>query len=190
MNCYVLVGGASRRMGEPKEQAIYGGETFLERVVAQAAPLFESVIAVDRQIPSAARSIQTIVDGGDGAGAAYGIRAALRHGGDDAWILAVDYPALTTEVLSYLVRRFRNSESDVLFPIWDGEPQFLCAGYRLSALTTIERCIERGEVRLHRIVTSLKVTEVAEFELRSLFPGEPLRNFNSPADLVEVPPHG
>ena len=36
MNCYILIGGRSRRMGRPKE------ELFLDRVARAAAEVFET----------------------------------------------------------------------------------------------------------------------------------------------------
>ena len=53
MNCYLLIGGESRRMGRSKV------ELFLERTIAVARPAFDEVIAVQRE-GEAAAAVETI----------------------------------------------------------------------------------------------------------------------------------
>ncbi|PYQ50790.1 MAG: hypothetical protein DMF59_09885 [Acidobacteria bacterium] len=48
MNCYLLVGGRSSRMGRSKIDIPFAGSTFLDRVAAAAKPAFDRVIAVQR----------------------------------------------------------------------------------------------------------------------------------------------
>ena len=48
MNAYILVGGRSRRVGQPKANVPFGDTTLLGRVVAAASEAFETVIAVQR----------------------------------------------------------------------------------------------------------------------------------------------
>ena len=144
-------------------------ELFLERVVAAAAPVFDDVIAVQRHGGDAA-PIPTIFEGAhEQEGAIFGVARALSEVPEQAFILAVDYPFVTAEVLRHL-----RDEGRV--PMWDGRPQPLCAVWPASALPRIELRIARGALDLHGVISREMIPEA---ELRARFPGEPLRNVNT-----------
>jgi molybdopterin-guanine dinucleotide biosynthesis protein A len=160
MNCYVLAGGLSRRLGQSKP------ELFLERVAAAARGAFEEVIVVDRDFEGAH----------DGEGPLFGIRTALQHEqARRCFILAVDYPLITSEVLLYL--RDRGG-----VPVWRGRPQPLCAVYDVALLPRIESRIARGQFEVRGLIEEI----VEESELRARFAGEPLLNVNTPEELEEA----
>jgi len=158
MNCYVLTGGRSRRMGQSKP------EMFLERVTAAARDAFDEVIVVDRAFEGPH----------DDDGPIFGIRAALRHG-RTGFILAVDYPLITAEVLRYV--RDRGG-----VPVWRDKPQALCAVYDAALLTLIESRIAERRFQVRGLIEEL----IPESELRARFAGEPLLNVNTPEELQEA----
>src|ERR1051326_4327614 len=82
MNCYVLTGGRSSRMGRSKRAL------FFDRVAAAARPVFDDVIALDWE------------EGGKAP--IFGVARALRNAQSRAFILAVDYPLITSDVLRFL----------------------------------------------------------------------------------------
>jgi molybdopterin-guanine dinucleotide biosynthesis protein A len=166
MNAYVLIGGRSRRMGVSK------AELFLDRVVAAAAPVFDEVIAVQRADGQAARIRTIFEEPHEGEGAIFGVARALRDARDAAFVLAVDYAFITTDVLRFL-------RDDARVPMWDEQPQPLCAVWRTSALPRIEQRIARRALDLRGL---LDREMIAEAELRARFDGEPLRNVNTPED--------
>src|SRR3954447_16450144 len=138
MNCYILVGGRSRRMGRPKE------ELFLDRVASMAAEVFETVIAVQRN-GGAAATIETIFESPhDDQAPVFGVARALEHARERCFILAVDYPLITAEILRHLRERFESSPALLLAPIWSGKTQMLCAGYDPALLPRIEKRIAAG----------------------------------------------
>ena len=151
MNCYVLTGGRSQRMGRSK------AALFLDRVTEAARPVFEDVVVVGQQ---------------EGA-PVFGVVRALSDAKDRAFILGVDYPLITSEVLQFV--RDRGG-----VPMWNGEPQLLCAVWELAHLKEIERRIAEGRLDLRGI---RETDIIPEAELRSRFAGEPLMNVNTPAEL-------
>ena len=163
MNAYILIGGRSTRMGMSKT------ELFLDRVVAVAAPVFAEVIAVQRQGGDAATIATIYEDTHELEGAIFGLARALREVREHAFVLAVDYPFLTADVLRFL-------RDDGRVPVWDGRPQPLCAVWSASALPGIEQRIARGLLDLHGLIDREMIPEA---ELRARFPGEPLRNVNT-----------
>lgn len=163
MNCYVLAGGRSRRMGRSKR------ELFLDRVAAAARGAFNEVIVVDCAFEGEH----------EGEGPVFGIRAALQHARQGrCFILAVDYPLITTEVLEFLRDR-------AAVPVWRDKPQPLCAVYDTSLLPLVERRITNSQFDVRGLIAEANVEIIEESELRTRFAGEPLLNVNTPHDLEE-----
>lgn len=166
MKAYVLVGGRSRRMGESKV------ELFLERVVSAARPVFEEVVAVDR-LEAGAPLIRTIYeDPHEHEGPIFGVVRALRDAGAKCFLLAVDYPLITSDVLRFI----RDREGR---PEWNGRPQPLCAVWDAASLPRVEERIARGALDLRG---AAETEIIPESELRARFPGEPLLNVNTPEE--------
>jgi molybdenum cofactor guanylyltransferase len=178
MKAYILIGGRSRRMGVSK------AELFLDRMITASSPVFEEVVAVQRSGGEAA-SIPTIYEEPhEHDGAIFGVVRALRDmqmsGRTHGFILAVDYPMITADVLRYVSERGG-------VPVWDGRPQPLCAVWDVNVLPRIEDRVARGQLDLQGVVDREMIPEV---ELRARFDGEPLRNVNTPDDWEAVRLHG
>lgn len=177
MNAYILTGGRSRRMGAPKTTL------FLERIVAVASSVFEAVLAVQRSGEDRL-TVQTIFEEPhERDGAVFGVIAALSHAALGArsepakcFILAVDYPLVTSEVLTYL----RDREG---IPVWNGRAQPLCAVWHSTLLPRLQERIAAGTLDLHSLNGQDMIPEP---ELRARFAGEPLMNVNTPAELKEA----
>jgi molybdopterin-guanine dinucleotide biosynthesis protein A len=164
MRCYVLTGGRSRRMGQSKTAL------FANRVFAAAREAFDEVIAVDRAFEPPH----------EGEGAIFGLHAALRHAQHGrCFILAVDYPLITADVLRWLAARGG-------VPVWRGEPQPLCAAYDASLLPLVERRIAAQRLDLRGLLAEARIDRIPEAELRARFAGEPLLNVNTPEELEEA----
>ena len=153
-------------MGESKV------DLFLERIVAAAKPVFDDVIAVQRA-NGGATSIRTIFeDPHDDEGAIFGVARALQDARAKAFILAVDYPLITADVLRYV----KDREG---MPVWNGHPQPLCAVWSADVLPRIEQRIAEKRFDL-RTVGGQEM--IPESELRARFSGEPLMNVNTPEE--------
>lgn len=147
-------------------------ELFLDRVATAAIPVFDAVIAVQRYGGEAA-SIPTIYEKPhEQEGAIFGLSRALQDANGRAFILAVDYPFITADVLRFL-------REDGRVPVWDGRPQPLCTVWDVETLPRIAERIARGAFDLHGLIDREMIPEA---ELRARFPGEPLRNVNTPEE--------
>src|SRR5688572_8360911 len=97
MNCYVLVGGRSSRMGQSKTAL------FLDRILAAARPVFDEVIAVHRPDGAPLDGVRTIFEAPHADEAPiFGVARALHDAQERCFILAVDYAFLTADVLRFL----------------------------------------------------------------------------------------
>jgi molybdopterin-guanine dinucleotide biosynthesis protein A len=179
MNCYVLAGGRSRRLGRSKP------ELFLDRVTTAARPAFDDVIIVEKECgsslppPIAAACRRIFESPHENEAPIFGIERALEHANADCFILAVDYPLITTEVL-----RFLRPRSAV--PIWRAKPQPLCAAWPIAILPLVRSRIAAGRLDLRSLIEEAGTAIIAESELRARFEGEPLLNVNTPEDLEEA----
>lgn len=185
MICYLLVGGLSSRMGVPKAAITIGGRTFEERVVAAARAAFDEVVAVERAGGAPRDGIRTIFEEPhEERGALFGLARALADaGGSPFWLLAIDYPLVTAELLADLRARFEASGAPALLPFWDGAPQMLCGGYSAEIAPRVAAALRRGDLRLRALLDAPGVATVPESILREHHSGEPLMNVNDPADL-------
>jgi molybdenum cofactor guanylyltransferase len=192
MRCYVLVGGLSRRMGIPKPQLYHEGMSFLDRAWSSAGAVFDEVIAVKKKgqiLKSEIPAIEERYD--DRAASMYGLRRALEHAeGARMWLLAVDYPLITAEVLSYLRHRFEQSEASIVVPVWDDHLQMLCAGYHGRILPLVDEQVRAHKLRMKDLLKATSVELVEEADLRSRFEGDVFLNTNSPEDLLRLPGRG
>jgi molybdopterin-guanine dinucleotide biosynthesis protein A len=169
MNCYILIGGQSARMGQSKV------ELFLPYVVAAAAPVFERIFAVQRAGGEPA-TIETIYeDAHEEHAPAFGVLCALDHAQADCFILAVDYPLITSDVLRYIAGR--SSEAPLVAPWWGGKLQMLCAAYRASMRAVLAQRIAAHRYDLRGLADGADL--IPEDELRREFRGEPLMNVNT-----------
>lgn len=182
MDCYLLVGGASRRMGRSKIDLPFGGSTFLDRTVAAARPAFDRMVAVQRADSPPVDGIATIFEPPREAQAPlFGVWRALEDARGRCFILAIDYPLMRSEVLHYLADRSAASPAALVVPRWNGKLQMLCGGYSTSLLPRFEPRIARGRLNLRGLTDDLEIVE--EDDLRARFSGEPLMNVNTPEEL-------
>ncbi|HEX9491919.1 MAG TPA: NTP transferase domain-containing protein, partial [Thermoanaerobaculia bacterium] len=112
---------------------------------------------------------------------------ALQDALAPCFILAIDYPLVTSAVLDYLVGRASKSAAEMVVPRWNGKLQMLCARYSPSILPRFEPRVAAGQLNLRGLTDDLEVIE--EDELRARFPGEPLMNVNTPEELAEAARH-
>jgi len=181
VNCYLLAGGRSARMGRSKLGIELGGATFFDRAVGAAREVFDNVIAVQR--PGGERlNITTIEEEPhDDEAAIFGLLAALRHAKATCFVLAVDYPLIDADVLRFLRSRVARSTSSIVVPRWSGKLQMLCAGYSFDVEPLVAEHIAARRYDLRSLARGAEIVE--EDELRARFRGEPLLNVNTPEEL-------
>ncbi|HLJ73857.1 MAG TPA: molybdenum cofactor guanylyltransferase [Thermoanaerobaculia bacterium] len=185
MKCYLLIGGASSRMGRSKVDHPFGGSTFLRRISTAAKPVFDDVIAVQRAGGRAANGTTTIYEEPHELQApVFGLWTALQNAGDRCFVLAIDYPLITSEVLRYLASRASASAAAMVVPQWNGKLQMLCAGYSPAILPRFAPRIAAGQLNLRGLTEDIEI--IPENDLRERFTGEPLMNVNTAEELEEA----
>lgn len=164
-------------MGEPKAEVRFADTTLLGRVVAAARGAFDRVIAVQRP-GGDALAIETIhEEPHDDEAPIFGVAAAIRHANAKCFVIAVDYPLLSSDALRELAERFESSEKAMLVPVWNGVSQVLCAGYRPAILPEIDAGLAARKYDLQSLAAAAERIEVS---------GDTWRSVNTIEELEEV----
>jgi molybdopterin-guanine dinucleotide biosynthesis protein A len=172
-------------MGRPKVDLPFGGSTFLRRITAAARPVFDSLTAVQRAGGEAPDGLRTIYEPAHALQApVFGLWRALEDAGERCFVLAIDYPLVTVEVLRYVAARASASRAAMVVPRWNGKMQMLCAAYSPVILPRFEPRIAAGQMNLRGLTDDIEIIE--EDDLRARFSGEPLMNVNTPEELEEA----
>jgi molybdenum cofactor guanylyltransferase len=168
VEAFILVGGASSRMGKDKSQLRFGGRTSVQIIAAELQTVARSVMTVGAQGPLAG-NLLNIADSRPNWGPLAGIQAALGHAGSEyCLIVACDFPFVTGQLFGTLLHCM--NESDALVPLQsDGRLQPLCAVYRRSpCLPAAEKAMNLGAHSPRALLDLIKVQYVAFNEVSDL----------------------
>jgi molybdenum cofactor guanylyltransferase len=182
---FVLAGGASKRMGQPKALLPYRGTTLVEHVakivqeaVDSAAP--SSVMVIGDPDRLGHLGLKVIPDELPGYGPASGIYTALRVTITD-WnlVVACDMPAVTADLLRVLLLRAETAERNCVAATGPyGQPEPLCAVYHRRCLPALTRSIRDKQLRMRDFVKEIGAVWVAVDKLA-------LANVNTPSEWAE-----
>jgi molybdopterin-guanine dinucleotide biosynthesis protein A len=167
---FILVGGASTRMGKDKAQLLFGNRTSVELIAAALQSAGRSVTTVGGQTQGVS-TLPNIPDLRQDWGPLAGMEAAFRQAKSEyCLIVACDFPFVTPDLFAQLLESM-GEDSDALVPLQsDGRPQPLCAVYRItSCLIAAENAILAGKHSprdlLERVTTRyLPFTEFSHLE--------------------------
>jgi molybdopterin-guanine dinucleotide biosynthesis protein A len=168
---FILVGGASSRMGRDKSRLMFGSQTTVERIGAVMAEVASRVRLVggsdDRN------RFQSVPDLTDSWGPLGGIQAAL-HAAEAEWciLIACDLPFVSAGLLQRLFElRSNETESfDAVVPVQaDDYPQPLSALYRrLPCHDAADQAIRNREHSPRALLDRVKTRYVPFAEIADL----------------------
>jgi len=143
----VLVGGASRRMGRPKQLVVHGGVTLLERAVgALEGPVERTVLAGSGPVPGPLESLPQILDPPGLAGPLAGLLSVMRWATDATWVVAAcDMPRVNPEAVAWLIGQRRPGIWAVMPRLRNGVIEPLLAVYEPQARPLLEAQATRGQ---------------------------------------------
>jgi CTP:molybdopterin cytidylyltransferase MocA len=170
----ILAAGASRRLGESKQNARLAGETLVERSVRVAhraglSPIFVISRAGAELPPVALAAVLPNPEAAEGMASSIriGVAAAIAAGSAGAVILACDQPAVTPDHL----RRLAAADAEILASAYGGRngvPAYFPAAF-FSALTQLQ-----GDSGARGLLVSARSIPLAGGEL----------DIDTPADLA------
>jgi molybdopterin-guanine dinucleotide biosynthesis protein A len=184
---FILIGGASSRMGTDKSQLKIDGESFVKHIALELAAVTAKVSVVGQAKPSDLQ-LPLVRDIYPQWGALGGVHAALAAcAAEWALIVACDLPRVTASLFNHLLAL--RGDVDAVAPLQpDGRRQPLCAIYRVSAcLPQAKALIERGERKPIALLQSVTTRWVEFAELADLPGAEDFfDNINTPQDYLRI----
>lgn len=189
---FILVGGASTRMGTDKSRLLLNDETFVERIAKELSSLADSVRIVGNDSAHLALQLPSVPDIYPGWGALGGVHAALAACRSQwAAIVACDLPFVSAALIARLASLRENFAA--VAPIQsDGRPQPLCALYQvIPCLNQADHLIKTGERRPIALLQSVGARWVSFTELADLVGADRFfDNINTPQDYVRATQKG
>jgi molybdenum cofactor guanylyltransferase len=181
MPAAILAGGASRRMGVSKAELPWGGTTLLEYQTARLAELFEEVFVIGKEDSRfAVGSAHLLKDRLPQTAPIHGLVRALEEIEDRVFVLAVDLPALSADVIREISRRGLETRAPALLPEANGILQPLAAVWRRGILPLAREQVARGELSLHGLAETAGTEVLREEQWRAFDPsGNSFANVNT-----------
>jgi molybdenum cofactor guanylyltransferase len=189
MPAAILAGGASRRMGVPKADLPYGRTTLLAHQAERLSEIFEEVFVVAKEEASAfdASPARLVFDRGSDHAPIHGLVRALEEVPDRVFILAVDLPLVTADVVRAIAQRSLASAAPAVLPRADGRLQPLAGVWRASVLAAARERIARGELSLHGLAGEVGAEIVPEEAWRAIDPsGNAFANINTIEEYAAI----
>jgi len=184
VSAFVLAGGKSSRMGRDKAFVTWRGQTLLERALGTARGIAGRVWIVGARATFEPFG-EVVEDVFADRGPLGGIHGALLASRTDLnLVLAVDLPFVSTQLLSYLIERSKDTESSATVPRLAAGWEPLCATYRREFAEVAEQALREGRNAIHPLLEAGPVTAVSEEELEGQgFSARMFRNVNTVGDL-------
>lgn len=179
----ILAGGQSRRMGRDKAMILLDGIPFLQRIVNELSPMFETLlISSDRTEEYRFLNIPVVPDLLPDSGPLGGIHSAF-HAVDhpSLFIVSCDMPLITRQLVKIILSSC--GSSDICYPELGGQAYPLCGVYRREVLPLIETQLASGERAVHSLLQRPELVVLPLQIPEDVLQGNILANVNSPADL-------
>ena len=185
---FVLVGGASKRMGCDKALLELDGVPMVVRMARLAKPHVASVTIVGPPERYASLGLRVVADRWPGTGPLGGIVTAL-GASSSHWnlILGCDLPYLTAEWLVWLIARTLDSPAQAAVPESRRGLEPLAAVYRKDCAPAFSTALERGVRRVSEALGEIFFEKVTAGQWHELGSADTLfQNMNTPEDFVEA----
>lgn len=178
-------------MGQPKALLPFGPEPMLSRVVRILRKVVSPIVVVaaeGQELPELPPDTLIAHDEQESLGPLAGLTvglAALSGKVEAAYVSSCDVPLLQPEFVRRMIAML--GADDLAIPR-DGEFYHPLAGvYRVSVEGAARELVAAGRLRPFFLLESLRVRQVATFELVEVDPDlDSLRNVNSPDDYVKA----
>ena len=192
MTGVILSGGRNLRMGRNKAFLTVGDNVIIEATISLFDTLFDEVLLVTNsteEYQHLSQKIKIITDIYPRVGSLNGILTGITYSSSYySFIAACDMPFLNRNLISYLIKGTRYTESigdyDVILPVSPKGDEPLHALYSKACCNPIEDLIKKGEVRIGALFSQVKVKRIGPAELKPLDPKFlSFFNINTPEDL-------
>jgi molybdopterin-guanine dinucleotide biosynthesis protein A len=188
VNCIILAGGKSVRLGRNKLLEKVGGNNLLERVIARLAYFNSEIIVVtaqDSALPDLGGypQLQIVNDIIPGKGSLGGLYSGLTFSNRPYNLVAAcDMPFLNLDLFKHLIGLA--DSYDAVVPLVNDKAEPLHAVYSRSCLPTMKDLIEQNRLSIAGLFSMIKVRYVNTADIERFDPRHlSFFNINTEADL-------
>lgn len=184
MNCYILAGGKSSRMGMDKGLIELKNKPIIDYVIEAVRPLFKKVFIVSNNLEYSKFGLELIPDLIKEIGPAGGILTAMNHcSTDQFFVVSCDMPFIHSAAVEYLIAEAQ--EYQITVPVYQTKFEPLFAIYSKSCLEKWKENIQKEMFKLQNIISNFKSKDL-NVEGNPLFPEELFTNINTREDLEKA----
>ncbi len=181
MNCYILTGGKSSRMGTDKASLDFKGKTFAEQISNAIKPYSNSIYNISSRNEHS-DSINLIKDIHLDIGPMGGIHSALSHT-DKEWnlITSCDLPLLQPKSIYWLLENTEYKHDATILDI-NNKRNPLFGIYHKSCIRTIESLIAQNAYRMMHLIDNIntKIIKAPDYIADTLI------NINTPEEYQKI----
>jgi molybdenum cofactor guanylyltransferase len=189
--CVILAGGKGSRLGRDKAWVDLGGQTLLERAVANLELIGEQIVIVTangQQLPPLRplARLKIVTDINPGQGPLVGIYTGLMNSPrQNNMVVACDMPFLNRRLVEHMLSVAPGF--DVVVPRLGARLEPLHAVYARSCLAPIASLLARGSLKIDCLLELVRVRYIGEDELVRFDPSRlSFFNINTPEDLARA----
>lgn len=155
---FVLVGGASRRMGHDKARLEVNGQPLFMRTAELLRHHVQEVTLLGSPTKYSGFGFPVLPDRRPGRGPLEAICTGLAHSTHE-WniFLACDMPLLSADVLRLLLERALVSHAHGVVPVTAGRWQPLCAAYHRRCLPLFESALQEASGRVMSALARVRI---------------------------------
>jgi len=182
----LLAGGASKRMGRPKALLPFGTGTLLQHQLTKLYPLFDEILLVVKDPPDAATGrARVLLDATPRQGAIFGLIRALEEVTDHAFVLAIDLPLVSVDLIAGIAERGLATAAPAVVAENRGRLEPLAAVWRRGVLPTARKQVAAGDFSLQSLARSAGAEILSEPEWKRFDPsGNSFSNLNTMNDYL------
>jgi len=181
IDCYILAGGKSSRMGTDKGLLLFDGKPLLQKIIEQLSPVVNEIIIVSNNYEYEQFGLQVIGDLIKDIGPAGGIHAALSNAqSEQIFIVSCDMPFITTHAAKYMMQHAAHSQ--IALPLYHGKIQPLFGVYSRQCLLKWKQLIEQRIIKLQEMVMHFDLLKI-DIEKNGLFVDLLFTNINDKNDF-------
>lgn len=186
IDCAILAGGQSKRMGRDKATIKVGEMELIEHVYSKVQDIFDDIFVVSSHHNSICGvSTPVFRDVLPQGGSLVGIISALLHSrGSHVFVVACDMPFLDSDFILNLIQGVDNE--DIIVPKTEAGYEPLHAVYNRTCLSYMLKLVDANRFKIDRIFPFLNVRAVP-VEIRNSSQGiSVFTNINTEKDLEHV----
>jgi molybdopterin-guanine dinucleotide biosynthesis protein A len=181
IDCVMLAGGKSSRMGQNKALLPFGGfRSLAEFQYDRLKPLFKNVYISVKNREIFDFSANFIEDNpSDVFSPAFAILSSLKSLGKSVFVISVDTPFISEEIMREIFEVYQKSAICVIANSKE-KLHTLCAVYTLEAIKPLEEMIQKGDYKLRRLI------EQVPHKVVNFSSSKPFFNINRAQDYEEA----